>query len=101
MLNQAQETWITLRELSRKDGFVFTWSDVRDTYDAISPTSYWQKGAGRNSTLGNLIRAALKDRTVKRIARGTYVFLDVTRFPSPLYVKATDYFGGQYRGGKF
>ena len=114
-MEKGVEVMITLRELSKKDGYMFTWKTALRAYSAVFGKHYWESAARREPggriatyirehrhvvmTTYNLLRGQLKGGTLVRLHKGVYVFKDTTRIARPLYCVAGNY-GGQFSRGR-
>ena len=92
-MEKGVEVMITLRELSKNDGYMFTWQDALRAYSAVYGKHYWESAARREPggriatyirehrhvvmTTYNLLRGQLKGGTLVRLDKGVYVFKDL------------------------
>jgi len=110
----GEEVMLTLRELTRDSGFVFTWHKALEAYSSVYGKHYWDHGQKRKSsdpifkyltekryihmTLGNLLRGQLKGGTIRRLDKGIYAF-QALNVSFPLFCEAGRY-GGKYKHGR-
>jgi len=114
----GEEVMLTLRELTRDSGFVFTWHKALEAYSSVYGKHYWEtstrwrtsSGGSRgideylkekryiHMTLGNLLRGQLKGGTIRRLDKGIYAF-QALNVSFPLFCEAGRY-GGKYKHGR-
>lgn len=73
-MSKAEETFVTLRELSISRGAIFRWFMLRRSYDAVSPPRNGQDRFGWKMTIGNMLRTWLNQGLVRKMQPGFYQF---------------------------
>lgn len=92
---KAEEVFIIVRELAQKKGGYFRWRTFHRAALAVMRPSAYQVDSGFKCTVGSMLRAQVKHRTILRVKRGLYRFnpwmtaLGEVALPArPLYVCA-------------